>query len=315
MHMRKVTLLAVGGTIAMAADQRSGAVPAHGAEALLAAAGVEVAAARSVRSLPGVHLTLDDALAIAREAVAAAEGGDGVVVTTGTDTLEELAVLTGALHAASGPIVFTGAIRPASSLGADGPANLADAVAVAAAAPAGTYVVFAGEIHAAREVRKTDSTSPRAFSSPRTGPVGYVGEGIAHLTPPRSGVVVAPERLDFAVPIVPTFLGDDGGLLRATLAASPDAVVLVTLGAGHVSPGVLAALRSASCPVAVCVRPERGELLHATYGFEGSEADVRATGAIDAATLSPQAARMLLLAALGAGLGDAETRSLMASPA
>ena len=310
--MRKVTLLAVGGTIAMAADQRSGAVPAHGAEALVAAAGAEVAAARSVRSLPGVHLTLDDALAIAREALAAAEGGDGVVVTTGTDTLEELAVLTGALNGAQAPIVFTGAIRPASSLGADGPANVADAVAVAAIAPTGTYVVFAGEIHAAREARKTDSTSPRAFSSPRTGPVGYVAEGTAHVSPPPRGVVLEPARLDFGVPIVPTFLGDDGALLRATLAAAPDAVVLVALGAGHVSPGVLAALRSASCPVAVCVRPERGELLRATYGFEGNEADVRATGAIDAATLSPQAARMLLLAALGAGLGVDEMRSVMA---
>ena len=79
----------------------------------LAAAGVEVAAARSVRyAARSVHLTLDDALAIAREAVAAAEGGDGVVVTTGTDTLEELAVLCDALNGAGAPIVLTGAIRP-----------------------------------------------------------------------------------------------------------------------------------------------------------------------------------------------------------
>jgi L-asparaginase len=114
-----------------------------------------------------------------------------------------------------------------------------------------------------------------------------------------------PERLDFAVPIVPTFLGDDGALLRAALDLRPDALVLVALGAGHVPPPVLAALRETRVPVAVTVRPERGALLRAMYGFEGAEGDVRATGAIPAATLSPQAARMRMLAALGAGLtGD-----------
>jgi L-asparaginase len=318
MHMRKVTLLAVGGTIAMAADQRSGAVPAHGAEALLSAAGVEVAAARSVRSLPGVHLSLDDALAIAREAVAAAEAGDGVVVTTGTDTLEELAVLTGVLNGTGAPIVFTGAIRPASSLGADGPANLADAVAVAGAAPAGTYVVFAGEIHAAREARKVDSVSPRAFGSPRTGPAGHVAEGHVRLDAPR-----APNRtpldvrsLDgLSVPIVPTWLGDDGALLAAALDSRPDAVVLVALGAGHVSPGVLARVRDASVPIGVAVRPERGAFLRSTYGFEGAEGDLRDAGVLPMATCSPQAARMRLLAALGAGLRGEALRESVAEPA
>lgn len=307
--MRPVTLLAAGGTIAMAANRRSAATPALDAAALVAAAGLEVAAARSVRSLPGVHLSLDDALAIAREAVAEAGGGNGVVVTTGTDTLEELGVLCDALNDAEAPIVLTGAIRPATSAGADGPANLVDAVAVAGGAPGGTYVVFAGEIHAAREARKTDSTSPRAFSSPRTGPLGYAGEGRfdLHARAPRpSALTVA--RLDFAVPIVPTWLGDDGALLRAAFGLGPDALVLVTLGAGHVSPSVLRELAAAPCPVAVCVRPERGELLHATYGFEGAEGDVRATGALPAAHLSPQAARVLLLAGLGAGLRGADLR-------
>jgi L-asparaginase len=303
MTMRPTTLLAAGGTIAMAADRGSAATPALDAAALAAAAGVDVTGARSVRSLPGVHLDLGDALAVAREAVAEASAGAGVVVTTGTDTLEELAVLCDAINGAPAPIVFTGAIRPATATGADGPANLVDAAAVAAQAPAGTYVVFAGEVHAAREARKADSTSPRAFASPRGGPLGHVAEGRVDLraVAPRFEPL-AVERLDGFVPIVPSWLGDDARLLRAALDLGPDGLVLVALGAGHVSPAVLAALRDARCPVAVCVRPERGALLHATYGFEGAEGDVRATGAIPAATLSPQAARMLLLAALAAGV-------------
>ena len=312
---RPVSLLAVGGTIAMAADSGSGATPAHDAAALAASAGLDLASARSVRALPGVHLSLDDALAVAREAVAEASGGTGVVVTTGTDTLEELAVLCDAINGADAPIVLTGAIRPASSLGADGPANLVDAVAVAGAAPGGTYVVFAGEVHAAREARKTDSTSPRAFTSPRTGPLGYVGEGAVELqTPAPRHPPLAVERIDLNVPIVPTWLGDDGRLLRAALDLRPDGVVLVTLGAGHVSPDVLAVLRDATCPIAVAVRPERGELLRATYGFEGAEGDVRATGAIPAATLSPQAARMLLLAGLGSGSRGADLAAAVGLP-
>ena len=304
--MRPTTLLAAGGTIAMTADSGSAATPALEAADLVAAAGLEVASARSVRAMPGAHRTLSDSLEIAREAVAEAEDGNGVVVASGTDTLEELGVLIDTMNGAEAPIVLTGAIRPATALGADGPANLVDAATVAGTAPSGTYVVFAGEVHAALRARKTDSTSPQAFSSPGFGPLGHVGEGRVELAAaaPRAEPLV-PERLDFRVPIVPTWLGDDAEFLRAALAAAPDALVLVALGAGHVSPAVLAALREAACPVAVTVRPERGALLHETYGFEGSESDLRAV-AIPAGRLSPQAARMVVLAALGAGLrGDA----------
>ena len=302
MAMRPVTLISVGGTIAMSADRQSGATPALDAAALAASAGLEIASARSVRNLPGAHLSLGDALAVAREAVAEAAAGHGVVLTTGTDTLEELAALCDVTNGADAPVVLTGAIRPASAPGADGPANLVDAVAVAGLAPPGTYVVFAGEIHSARHARKTDSTSPRCFTSPGIGPLGGVAEGRVELRAPQARVApLAPERLDFTVPIVPTWLGDDATLLRAAYALPADAVVLVTLGAGHVGPRVLAALRESPCPVVVTVRPERGELLHATYGFEGAEGDVRASGAIVAARLSPQAARMVALAALGSG--------------
>jgi len=287
---RRVTVLAVGGTIAM---QGESAVPALDATAL--ASGLDVDA-RSIRQLPGPQLSLDDALAVAREAAGEAADGHGVVVTTGTDTLEELAVLTDVLHAGSNPVVFTGAIRPASAAGADGPANLADAVSVAAQAPPGTYVVFAGEVHAACEARKTDSTSPRAFSSPRTGPLGYVAEDRVTPLAPRRPPSLQPATLDFRVPVVATWLGDDGAFVPRDV----DGLVLVALGGGHVSPAVLDALPR-DVPIALTVRPERGAFLHSTYGFRGAEGDLRAAGVIPAATASPQAARMRLLAALGAG--------------
>ena len=236
--------------------------------------------------------------------------GRGVVVTHGTDTLEETAVLCDVLHGRREPIVLTGAIRPSTATGADGPANLADAVAAAGAAEAaglGTLVAFAGELHAARSVRKVASTSPAAFGSPLGGPVGWVAEARVRIAarPARPRPLALPARLDARVPIVPTYLGDDGGALRSAVREGADAIVFVALGAGHVAPPVLAALRAAAdaVPVALTVRPERGALLHETYGFEGAEADLRSSGALPAAALSPQAARMVLLAGLGAGSG------------
>ena len=266
--------------------------------------------ARSLTTLPGAHLSLADALAIARTALAEAAAGRGVVVTHGTDTLEETAVLCDVLHARPEPIVLTGAVRPASAPGADGPANLLDAVAVAGAPEAhdlGALVVFGGELHAARAVRKVASLSPAAFGSPASGPIGAVGEGRVRVAarPLRPAAALPlPAALDARVPIVPTFLGDDGAGLRAALRDGVDAIVFVALGAGHVAPPVLAALRDAAAavPVALAVRPERGALAHATYGFQGAERDLRASGALPAAGLSPQAARIVLLAGLGAGV-------------
>lgn len=308
--VRAVTILSTGGTIAMTGAR---ATPALDVDALLATipALAELAdlQAHELLALPGAHIGTDDALAVARAALAETQAGRGVVITHGTDTLEETAVLCDVLHGRPEPIVLTGAIRPSSAPGADGPANLLDAVAAAGApqcSELGAFVLFAGEIHAARAVRKVASLSPAAFGSPGRGPLGTVAEGRVQLaTVPRrqAAPLPLPAALGAHVPIVPTYLGDDGAGLRAALRDGADAIVFVAFGAGHVSPPVLAALREAAAavPVALTVRPEHGVLAHATYGFEGAEGDLRASGALPAAALSPQAARMIMLAGLGSG--------------
>src|SRR3954470_18133572 len=307
---RRVRILAAGGTISMTGPS---ATPELDAEALVAAvpglAGREGLDARTVVNVPSAHLTLPDQLRICREARDAARRGLGVVVTHGTDTLEETAMLCDVLHDAEAPIVFTGAIRPASAPGADGPANLLDAVSVAAsqeAAASGVLVVFGGEIHHARCVRKTDTISLTAFSSPQTGPLGRVTEGHPTIWSrvPRNPPL-DPERLDKRVLIVPTAAGDDGTLARAAIATDPDGLVIGTLGAGHLAPELLECYASAAAeiPVVAYCRPERGVVLSATYGYAGSERDLRGTKIIPAGFLSPQAIRMKLLACLSAGLG------------
>src|SRR2546423_12804687 len=177
----KVRVLAAGGTIAMSGE--GGAKLALDAADLVAAVpglpqpdGIE---SETVVNLPSAHLSLGDQLAICRAARDAAREGLGVVVTHGTDTLEETAMLCDVIHDSAAPIVFTGAIRAASAPGADGPANLADAISVARSAEArgmGVLVVFGGEIHHARCARKTDTTSLTAFSRPQTGLLGRRAE-------------------------------------------------------------------------------------------------------------------------------------------
>jgi L-asparaginase len=315
---RPVRLLAAGGTIAMRGER---AVPALDAAGLVAGvpqlAAVPQLEAETIVSLPGPHVGLREALEIARRAADAAENGEGVVITTGTDTMEELAVACAMLHGSDAPIVLTGANRPGSAPGADGAANLIDAVALAGSSAAdglGAVVVFGGEIHAAMTVRKVDSTGPAAFGSPVTGPIGRVVERRVWLnSKPIRPARLDVKRLEYRVPIVPATLGDDGGVLREAAAAA-DGVVLVALGAGHVSVGVLEELRSAveRIPVLVTCRPDRPSMLFSTYGFEGAEGDIRASGAVCAPFLSPAAARIALLCCLGAGLSRSEAAAALA---
>jgi L-asparaginase len=315
-----VKVLAAGGTIAMSGA--GGAKVALDAADLVAAvealAGEDGIEAETVASLPSAHLALSDQLRICRAARDAAREGTGVVVTHGTDTLEETAILCDLMHDSEAPIVFTGAIRAASAPGADGPANLMDAVSVARseeAAGMGVLVVFGGEIHHARCARKTDTTSLTAFSSPQTGPLGRVTEGHASFWSrvPRNEPL-DPPALDRRVLVVPTTAGDDGSLARAALATEPDGLVVGTLGAGHLHPDLLGLWAEASerIPIVAYCRPERGVVLTETYGFPGSEKDLRESRVIPAAFLSPQAARMKLLACIASGLSIEETRAAFA---
>jgi L-asparaginase len=287
-------VLAAGGTIGMTGDRE--AVPSE--ELPFTAPRLEI-----LTTKPSVHLTLDEALAIAGRAAAAAQS-DPVVLTTGTDCLEEVALLCALVHRGPHGVVVTGAMRPADAPGADGPANLADALAVAPETR-GVVVAFAGELHDARGVRKADSVATAAFASP--APLGRVVEGRAEWwrrEEPGRGLRL--ERLPHRVEVVAAHLGSDGALVRAAAALS-DGLVVTVLGAGHSPPPFLDAVRevAAAKPVLATVRPQRGAILRHTYAFPGAEPDLRASGALDAGTHTPQAARLLLLAALATGTDPA----------
>ena len=315
---RKVAVLGLGGTIAMAAGSTGGAEPALSAADLVGAVPglgevpVDLAV-EDVRRLPGASLGFDDLAAVAatvRERCAA--GADGVVVTQGTDTIEEAAYLLDLLHAGPQPVVVTGAMRNASLAGADGPANLLAAVQVAASPEArgqGGLVVLADEIHAAGRVRKTHSTSLTTFVSSNGGPLGYVVEGRPHFVqhlparfclPPDLGPTDRARRPRVGLTVV-TF-GDDGALLDGA-ADRLDGLVVAGFGAGHVPEWLVddLAATAARIPVVLASRTGAGTVLNATYAFPGSEATLTAAGLIPAWFLDPYKARILLHVLLAAG--------------
>ncbi|TXS14252.1 asparaginase, partial [Streptomyces sp. adm13(2018)] len=175
--MARVTVFTLGGTI----SARGGdAARMSGREVLAELGGDHDIVLHDFRRVPSSTLTHADLAALAAEIRTTVAAGSGAVVVQGTDTLEETAFLLDLLCTTERPVVVTGAMRRPDLPGADGPANLAAALAVAAD-PAcrdlGVLVVMADEIHAARHARKTHTTSVATFASPGTGPLGHVVEG------------------------------------------------------------------------------------------------------------------------------------------
>lgn len=320
-----VAVFGFGGTIAMVpdGDGSGGLVPGTEASQLVQAVPAlqDIAFVQSVgfRMVPGAHLTAQDV----RDLVAAADarvrdGAHGIVVTQGTDTLEETAFLIDLLWGRPEPIVVTGAMRPPSQPGADGLAAVLTAGSPAAKEQ-GCLVVMNDEVHAARHVAKQHTTRPSAFGSPATGPLGWVAEGRPRLhmrVPPLPGCPLADQHGEpHAVGLLSIGFDSDPLLLRAARRVDYDAVVLEALGAGHLPAELVddAEALAAIAPVVLASRAGAGEVLRATYAFPGSEQDLLRRGLWPAGWLSGRKARVLLLALLGAGLDGAELRARFAA--
>lgn len=315
-----VTAFFLGGTIGMAGHE-GGVVTRLSAEQLVDSvpglSEVDVALdVRSFRSLPSASLTLPDVVELIEEAGTC--DGDGVVVVQGTDTLEETAYLIDLLWPHDVPIVVTGAMRNPSMAGADGPANLLAAVRLAASRDfrgLGALVVFNDEVHAARLVRKTHSTSTATFASPNAGPIGLLVQGrpVRVVSVDRRPVhrLSRPPAARVALHVVT--LGDDGESL-AGLGERHDGLVVAGLGVGHVPERLaepLVAL-ARTIPVVLASRTGAGPVLTATYGFVGSETYLLERGLIGAGLLDPYKARILLTVAIDCGYQDDRIRKAFA---
>lgn len=310
-----IHLLFTGGTISMQRDVTAGGnVPTHGGEALVSfAPGLDEIAPFRIENwakLPACHLGQDRLWALRERVREIAEGGEvgGVVITHGTDTIEETAYLLARTLPGGLPVAITGAMRTSSDEGWDGPRNLLDAARVAASpesAGRGTMVVFNGQIFAGETAVKTHATDLAAFSAPHAAPIGRVEGGRVTFggVSPRRAPATRPEGLGARVALVSLVVGDDGTLLDL---ARPehDGVVVEAFGSGNMPPGAVPAVRrwlDEGKPVVLATRCAQGEVTP-IYAFEGGGARTVAMGAIPAGPRTPSQARMELVLALSAGV-------------
>jgi L-asparaginase len=306
----RIAVLTTGGTIAMQYDAAAGgAVPALGAADFTAALPTGLAELRTEElvNLPSSHFTLETLQTIRERVAALAEEPDvaGIVVTHGTDTLEETAYLLDLTVPGERPVVLTGAMRTVSDVGYEGTANLLAALRVAAAPQAqglGAVVVLDDEIHAARHVTKMHTLSTATFRSPGWGPLGRV-EGHAVIVARRPQRCVLPWRgLEPNVPLLKLAVGMEADSLGDALAHGAQGVVIEALGGGRVPPWWLPAIeraRTQGVPVVVASRCPSGRVWDA-YGYPGAYRTLAELGCLFAEGLNGQKARIKLMVVLPA---------------
>ena len=319
--MRRVAVFFLGGTISMVGGQPgstsggdSAVVPRLGPDDLLSAIpgldtlGISVAA-EDFRRIPSANIAFADIAELVRMAAASAASGaaDGYVVVQGTDTIEETSFLIDLLWSSPAPIVVTGAMRNPTLAGADGPANLLAAIAVAASdafRDQGALVVLDDEVHAARYVGKLHTTSTGAFGSPNNGPIGRIDEGYvrSYASVRRMPTWPVPAR-EVRVPLLVTVLDDDGVLIDALEPGAIDGLVVAGFGGGHVRARHAERLGelASAVPVVLASRAWSGSVLTRTYGAVGLEIDLIGRGLIPAGLLDPLKARLLLCVLIAAG--------------
>ncbi|KPA88324.1 MULTISPECIES: asparaginase [Pseudomonas] len=312
MSLPLLSIAALGGTVSMqAARPNGGVMPSLDGQTLLSQVPQLNASARVIVETLCLQASasldferLLDVLAWAREQVA--QGASGVLITQGTDTLEESAFFLDLLWPFDTPLVLTGAMRPSSQLGADGPANLLQAGLVALAAESrkrGVQVVLNGQVHAAARVRKIDALALEAFSSPLFGPAGLIIENnVRYLHPPAERrTLPLPQRLDQRVAMLEATLSADTLLLEQLPGLGYEGLVIAGFGAGHVSEhwANIAAGLARHIPVVVATRTGAGPTATKSYGFIGSEMDLLKRGVQMAGALCPRKTRILLWLLLG----------------
>jgi L-asparaginase len=328
-----IGLLFTGGTISMKLDPATGAaVPALAANELIDLVPeirtVDAIEVEDFSRLPGPHVTPEQMWRLARRAAAWLDRPDidGLVITHGTDTIEETAYLLDLVLTSDKPVVLVGAMRTVSDPSWDGPANLLAAARVAASPAArgyGVLVVMNEQILAAREVRKVHTEASGSFGTPEFGPLGVVDDGTVMFKrgplpkpewrDPQSDPGLRVRRLVSSVELLQAYTGMDDRVIRLLIQERIRGLAVIAFGRGNVPPSIMPALSAAvqggilvtissQCP-AGRVKPR--------YGYEGGGLRLTEIGAVLAGSLSGAKARLLQMVALGLTDDPAEAREVV----
>lgn len=326
MSKPRIHILALGGTIATRPDASGAMQMGLGADDLVAAVPllttVAEIEAETVSRVGSHSLSFDQIHALATRIRGLK--ADGIVVTQGTDTLEETSFLLDLLLDLDRPVIVTAAMRNPSLTSPDGPGNLLAAVRVAAdpwvrahARALGVVAVMLDEVYAASDVLKIHPTRINAFASTYTGPLAALVEDrvVPMSLPVRDAITSARQHLGpakdgKAAPVAVLWMSlDESGQLIDALASAPDRLgyrgaVIGAMGGGHTPERATDGLLklAAALPTVVSPRAGGGPLLRQTYGGPSSEIELRKGGLIWGGRLHPLKARVLLETCLRAGL-------------
>ena len=313
--MKKIAVIFNGGTISMKVDERiKAAIPSLTGEEIMAmVAGIENYAeieSYTFSSMPSPHMTFKTILELSnfvRDLVNRSDI-DGIVITHGTDTLEETAYFLDLTIDTSKPIVITGAMRSSSELGYDGPFNLATSICTAIADDSigrGVLVCFNGELNSASEVTKANSMALNAFRTPNFGPLGIVDNNKVifyrnTINPSKYKI----DKIEKDVALIKCAVDMDSTFIDFIIERGYGGIVREALGRGNVPPKMVSGIKRAidsNIPVIIVSRCFEGRV-HESYGYEGGGKMLLDLGIIFGDTLPGQKARVKLLLSINSGL-------------
>lgn len=309
--MRKIAVIFNGGTISMKVDPKiKAAVPSlTGEEIMHMVTGIEEYAtviSYNFSSVPSPHMTMEKIMELRKFTmkILEMEDVDGVVITHGTDTMEETAYLFDLTIKTDKPIVFTGAMRSGSELGYDGPSNLAQSIVTAASESSrglGVLVCLNSELNSASEVTKTNSVALNAFRTPSFGPLGMVDNNrVIYYRSIGDKQFQEIETLNTKVDLIKTVAGMDSSYLKFLVEKGCEGIVIEALGRGNVPPQMVEGIRlalSKGIHVVIVSRCYEGRV-YGSYGYEGGGKHLRNMGVIFGDNLPGQKARIKLMVAL-----------------
>lgn len=308
--MKRILLLHTGGTISMSTDQRTGAVKPSSEHPLnqyshLFEENLQIIE-EEIFQLPSPHVTPSDMLLLQQRITRAAEEHlfDGVVITHGTDTLEETAYFLDLTLHVPFPVVLTGAMRPVDELGSDGVRNLQNAIWTALSSDArnkGVLVVLNEEIHTARYVTKTHTTNVATFRTPTFGPIGIVSKHEVRFFQKLVFSETYPvTQISRNVCLLKAYAGMDNTLFDALSRSDIDGLVIEALGAGNMPPATLDGIRQLTqqgIPIVITSRAFNG-IAQDIYAYTGGGKHLKELGLIFAPGLTGPKARIKLMVLL-----------------
>ena len=321
--MNNILIVFTGGTFSMKIDKTTGgAVPHfHGNELLNMipeAARLANISMYEFGMYPGPHMTPELMLDLSKEVnkYIHQENIDGIIVTHGTDTLEETAYLLDLTVNSPKPVVVIGAMKTSSEPDWDGPRNLLDAIHICNnpnSKNMGVLVCLNGEINAASEVTKTHTEDMETFRSLDFGSLGFVERGTVIFNRiPRKLETIETDKLNSNVDLIKVYAGIDEKFFKFSTDSGVDGIVVEALGVGNVPPksfdGIMYALEK-NIPLVLVSRCPAGETLD-IYSYPGAGKWLRDSGVIFTDYLNGQKARIKLMLALGKTNKMSELRKL-----